>query len=298
MGAQLVILAAGIGRRFGGLKQLASVGPRGEAILDYTVFDALRSGFDHVVLVIRDEIEEVVRAHVAKGFGRRVDVDFVYQNVWDLPEGTGFPSGRTKPWGTGHAVLAARSAVTRAFAVANADDLYGAEALATLGAFLTEPPTTPPTWAMVGFPAGTTLPNEGAVSRALVRVEGASMQAIDEVYAMRRHPDGACWDEGGELIVVPPTAPVSMNLWGFTPEIVSQLATRFSRFLEDLPTGDPEFLLPATVGDLVAGGLARVRVLSTESRWCGMTSARDLESVRTTVAGLIAAGVYPDPLWG
>ena len=290
MGAQLVILAAGMGRRFGGLKQLTPVGPGGEAIMDYTVYDALRAGFDEIVLVIRREIEAEVRAHVEAGFGRRVSVQYVCQELGDAP------ASRSKPWGTGQAVLSAGPVLRGPFAVVNADDFYGADALARMGAFLTEPATTPPTWALIGYRAVDTLPATGAVSRGLLRVDGKWLRSIDEVHTVRRHSEGACRGADDETQVLPRSALVSMNLWGFGREILDDIEARFVRFLQTSPGAETEFYLPLVVGEAVAGNVARVKVLETSSCWCGMTSAEDLESVKLTLADLIARGRYPDYL--
>lgn len=298
MGAELVILAAGLGRRFGGLKQLAPVGPGDEAIMDYTVYDALRSGFDRVVLVIRPEIEEAIRAHVERGFGRRVEVELACQRLDHHADGLPAPAGRSRPWGTGHAVLTAAPCLHGPFAVANADDLYGAAAIAVLGAFLNDPSRKSSTWAMVGFPIAATLPDGGGVTRALVRVEDGWMRAIDEVSGLRRHPDGACWDAEDGLRIVSGDVPVSMNLWGFGPEVLSDLKQRFRQFLDDDPGVDREFLLPVILGQAVGQGVARVRVLPATSRWCGMTSAEDQRAVRAELAGLVMDEVYPERLWG
>jgi hypothetical protein len=290
MGAQLIVLAAGRGRRFGGLKQLTPVGPAGEALMDYTVHDALGAGFDQVVLVIRREIGAEVRAHVEAGFGRRVDVRYVFQET-DGPAG---------PRGTGHAVLAAKAAVHGPFAVANADDVYGHEAVAALGAFLagpaTSPPASPPIWAMVAYRLADTLPPEGTVARSLVRVEDGFLMSIEEVTAIRRHGDGAGRDRSGQMEPLPAATPVSMNLWGFGPEILAHLAAGYEAFRASAPPG-AEFYLPTAVGEAVAAGIARVRVLEAGGRWCGLTAAADLAEVRRDMAARIAAGAYPSPLW-
>jgi hypothetical protein len=283
---QLVILAAGIGRRFGGLKQLAPVGPCGEALLDYTVFDALRSGFDRVVLVIRDEIEAEVRNHVERGLGKHVHVSYAYQAT---------ENPRSRPWGTSHAVLAAREQLTGPFAVANADDLYGAPAIAAIGSFL-EKPTEPATWAVVGFPICGTLPDQGTVSRALITAERGWMQSIDEVLNVCRHANGACLTDRDSRIV-PADSSVSMNLWGFDLRVLADLEIRFRRFLDDDPDDEDEFQLPVSVGYAIQEDRARVRVLPTTSQWCGMTSATDLAAVRANVRQRIDAGDYPESLW-
>lgn len=297
MDSQLVILAAGIGHRFGGLKQLTPVGPSGETIMDYTVFDALRSGFDQIVLVIRKETEAAMTAHVDNGFGRHAAVTIVHQEVDSVPHGCTVPHGRTRPWGTGQAVLAAGSAVAGPFAVANADDYYGKSAVDALGRFLTTPLTSPPTWAMVGFDLADTLPAEGSVSRGLVHADRGYLISIEEALAVRRHSEGAVREAPEGPFVIPGSTPVSMNLWGFGSEIIGELEQKFRHFLEINPGLDREFFLPSSIGEAVTEGTARVIVLPARSRWCGITSAADLPLVKATLADLVADGVYPERLW-
>lgn len=296
MGKQLVILAAGIGRRYGGLKQLTPVGPCGQVIMDYTIYDAMRSGFDEVILVIRSETAEAMSTHVENGPGRHIPVTFIQQELNAIPAGFIFPN-RTKPWGTTQAVIAAGTAITGPFAVANADDYYGAPAIAALGRFLDTRPTTPPTWAMISYAVADTLPAEGAVSRGLLRASQGYLRSIDEIHTMRRHPDGAVWDHPEGPRVIPGEAPVSMNLWGFGPEVIPDLEQRFRRFLAGKPTPDEECYLPVCVGEAVTETPARVAVHPAKSPWCGMTSASDLPNVKTTLARLVAEGAYPDQLW-
>ncbi|NIM00772.1 MAG: NTP transferase domain-containing protein [Acidobacteria bacterium] len=276
MGAQLLILAAGMGRRFGGLKQLDLVGPARHTLMDYTVFDALRSGFDRVVLVIRRETESEMRSHVEWGFGRRAPVRYAFQTI----DAT---AGRSKPWGTAQAVLTARDLLTGPFAVVNADDFYGAPAIAEMGRHLTA--DRRPGWAMVGYPMIETLPAEGCVSRALVRVENGWMRSIEELHGVSREtlPDA--------------DARVSMNLWGFDLEFLEHLERGWQDFLAGEPGPDDEYPLPTAVGDIVATTPGRVRVLEAAGMWCGMTSAADGQEVRRVLAGLVAEGRYPERLW-
>jgi len=294
MAAQLVILAAGMGRRFGGLKQLTPVGPNGEAIMDYTIFDALRSGFDEVILVIRRETEDLIRAHGDAGFGKHIKVRYVFQDLAGIPDGYVPPSDRTKPWGTTQAVLTAAPLISGPFAVANADDFYGAPAIKVLGEFLGSSPSS---WAMVGFNVADTLPIEGAVSRGLVQADRGFLQTIDEVHTVRRHPAGAIWDAPDGPRIIPGSTLVSMNCWGFSREVLDELDRRFRQFLDRGPAPDEECYLPMAVGEAVAEGVARVAVLPVASRWCGMTSAVDLEAVKATMAELVNMGDYPGALW-
>lgn len=294
MAAQLVILAAGMGRRFGGLKQLTPVGPSGEAIMDYTIFDAMRSGFDEVILVIRRETEDMIRAHGDSGFGKHIKVQYVFQELDGIPDGFDPPLHRTKPWGTTQAVLTAAPLITGPFAVANADDYYGAPAIKVLGDFLAMPK---PTWAMVGFAVADTLPAKGAVSRGLVQAINGYLETIDEVHTVRRHPEGAVWDAPDGPRVIPGSTLVSMNLWGFGGKVLEDLEQGFRRFLGSRPATDQECYLPMVVGEAVAEGTARVAVLPAASHWCGITSAADLVAVQSTMARLVAEGAYPARLW-
>jgi hypothetical protein len=298
----LVILAAGRGSRFGGLKQLEPVGPGGEAILDYTVYDALRAGFGRVVLVVSEESEDRLRSAAVERFGRHLPVDFVCQRIDDLPDGCSLPPGRVKPWGTGQAVLAARHLVDRPFAAVNADDFYGAGALESLGRFLAaEPGSGTPVYAMVGYGLGATLPDDGnTVSRALCRcTRDGWLEQIEEIPAIARFGDGGLFeDTAGQSRQVGGDELVSMNIWGFTPAIFPQLNEAFGRFLEHRgdSAGD-EFYLSNEVNGLIAGGAAKVKVLGGAGRWCGITNPEDKARVAGILAGLTDQGDYPRELW-
>jgi len=299
----LLILAAGVGSRYGGFKQLEPVGPDGAAILDYTSFDALEAGFDRVVLVIRRESEEIMRQHLSAGLGRRAEFALAFQELEAVPDGLAVPPGRTKPWGTGQAVLAAAAALgERPFVVVNADDYYGREGLAALVRFLESPRPAggPFEWAMVGFRVGATLPEAGSVSRGLCRQdEEGRLVAIEEIPTIWRDGDGARWREpGGEERTAPADALVSMNLWGFTSQVLPWLGERFEAFLRAGPGPKDEFYLPAAVGEAVTSGQATVRVLPTTDRWCGITSPEDRDRVAAFLRGLIDEGRYPERLWG
>lgn len=300
MRPSLVILAAGVGARYGGLKQLDPVGPGGAALMDYTIYDALRAGIENVVLVIRRETEDAIRAHLERGAARRAALRFVHQELEALPPGFTAPAGRMKPWGTAHAVLCAAARIEGSFVVANADDFYGREGLAALAAFLAAPaPAGPARWAMVGFRLGDTLPAAGAVSRGLCRQDGEGRLAgIEEVLAIERAGDVARWiDAAGVERREPLDTLVSMNLWGFTPALVPLLERSFHAFLGRGPGAKDEIYLPVAVGEAVAAGAARVAVLPEGRRWCGMTSAADRAATAAVLAELVAAGEYPDRLW-
>ncbi|MDR3741718.1 MAG: NTP transferase domain-containing protein [Terracidiphilus sp.] len=293
----LVVLAAGMGSRYGGLKQIDPVGPSGEAILDYSVYDALRAGFSRVVFVIRRDIEDAFRQSIGSRFERRIAVDYAFQELDDLPAGFTVPEGRTKPWGTAHAILAARNAVQSPFAVINADDFYGAEGYRALAAHLTSGTTD---HAMVGFVLRNTLSEFGSVARGICSVSPEFfLRTVTETFGIAPEgsavrsvaPDGAItWLTGDEI--------ASMNMWGFQPAVFADLSAYFSDFLTARST-DPkaECYLPAAVTAAIAAGRARVRVLASNDEWFGVTYREDRPRVIQSLRDLIAAGSYPEKLW-
>jgi NDP-sugar pyrophosphorylase family protein len=285
----LLVLAAGLGSRYGGLKQIDPVGPAGETVLDYAVFDAARAGFGRVLFVIRRELEAEFRSAVAAKYAGRIAVDFVFQSLDRLPEGFTVPAGREKPWGTGHAVWCAASALRGPFAVINADDFYGASAFARLAAFLGQ--ASGPSYAMVGFRLANTLSENGTVSRGVCAEQGGRLDAITEVKAIARSDVGPGGRFSGNEIV-------SMNFWGFTPAIFDGLDEGLRAFLAQA-IDDPkaEFYLPAAVSALIAKGSAVVHLLPSEDSWFGITYKEDRPLVATAVAALVARGVYPAPLF-
>jgi NDP-sugar pyrophosphorylase family protein len=293
----LLVMAAGLGSRYGGLKQLSPVGPSGEIILDYSVFDAVRAGFSKVVFIIRREIEAAFGETVGARFSSRVDVDYVFQDLNDLPACFAPPPGRKRPWGTAHAVLVAADTIETPFAVINADDLYGAHSFRQLAQHLG---SGSPDSAMVGFPLRNTLSDFGTVSRGVCDVDsGGYLRGIvertriapDGQQARDTDPDGHITQlTGGEL--------VSMNIWGFTPAIFAELREYFARFLaqhaNDLTA---EAYLPSFVNEIVTSDRARVRVLESRDSWVGITYREDLPRVAERIRALIAAGYYPERLW-
>ncbi len=297
----LVILAAGVGSRYGGLKQLDPVGPGGAALMDYTMYDALQSGFGRVVLVIRRETETEIRAHIEAGAARRMNVDFAFQELAELPEGFVPPAERVKPWGTGHAVLVAAPYLDGPFVAANADDFYGRRSMAALVRYLGDTVgAEPPHWAMVGYRLGDTLPASGPVSRALcVQDEDGWLLELQEILAIERAGDSARWQaERGATRIEPLDTLVSMNLWGFTRGLVDHLERGFRGFLEAGPGLKDEYYLPVAVRAAVADRRARVKVLDEGGRWCGMTSPEDRATTAAVLRELVAEGEYPERLWG
>lgn len=299
----LLVLAAGMGSRFGGLKQIEEVGPNGELILDYSVYDAMQAGFGRVVFVIRRDIEEAFKSTIGQRFESKLDVDYAYQEMDDVPAGYQVPANRSKPWGTGHAVLAARNVVDTPFAVINADDFYGRESYQQLVTFLaseTGADTSRSAYALAGFPLRNTLSEHGHVSRGVCTCdENGMLTGIEECThiekdgegALQRNPDGStrCLD-GNEL--------VSMNMWAFGPELFQQLDTHFRTFLADHGNSEKsEFYLPAAIDALLQVDLATCRVLATSSHWAGMTYREDIETLKQFLSNAHAKGQYPQKLW-
>jgi hypothetical protein len=293
----LVVLAAGMGSRYGGLKQIDPMGPAGETVLDYTVHDAVRAGFGRVLFIIRRDFDEAFRASVGRRFEGKAKVDYAYQQIDMLPPGFAVPEGREKPWGTGHAVWCARESLDGPFAVVNADDFYGAGSLRALAEFLrgdgaAAADGAAPTYAMVGFPLGNTLSENGAVSRGVCTVgPGALLTNIEE-------HTGILAGEVGAGRRYDPATPVSMNCWAFGARtFLPQLDAAWRDFVAARgQEPKAEFYLPAAVNGLVQGGAARVRVLPTSDHWFGVTYREDKPRVQAALADLVARGVYPSPL--
>ena len=298
----LVILAAGIGSRYGGLKQLEKVGPGGATLMDYTMYDALRAGIGRVVVVVQRSTEKEVREHISSGAGSRVDVTYVHQDLHAMPRGFVVTPGRTKPWGTGQAVLAAAPHLENgSFIVANADDFYGREAIASLDEFLGKPSSDGLAhWAMVGYRLGDTLPPAGAVSRALcVQDIDGWLVDLEEIPAIRRDGLEAVWeDASGKEQTQSLDSLVSMNLWGFTHELLRLLEKGFIKFLDNNPSTKDEYYLPKGVAYALGTGNARVAVLPVGERWCGITSRADRTITEAVLRDLVEQGVYPEKLWG
>jgi len=296
----LLILAAGMGSRYGGLKQIDPMGPSGETILDYSVFDAARAGFGKVVFVIRPDFEHDFRERVMSRFAGRIATDCVFQTLDMLPEGFRVPEGRTKPWGTTHAVLCSRPAIHEPFAMINADDFYGRDSFAVLAARLAALPVDSSAYCMVGFTLENTLSEHGTVARGVCRTDaGGFLTDIRELLQVRRTAAGAEDTGAGSVIQLTGKEQVSMNMWGFTPHVFPQLEESFSGFLA-AHAGEPksECYIPMTVGELVKAGRATCEVLRTTSSWFGATYAEDKPIVQRSIRALVDAGEYPANLWG
>jgi hypothetical protein len=295
----LLVLAAGIGSRYGGLKQIDPVGPHGEIIIDYSVYDALRAGFRKVVFVIRRDIEQDFRTAIGSRFEDKMDVEYVFQELDQLPDGYTLPTDRRKPWGTAHAILSARAAIREPFAVINADDFYGARGCRALYEFLSaDRPDDVLEWALVGFVLRNTLSEHGHVARGVCRCSADhSLEKVTEHLKIKPFEDGARDEETGYQFTG--NEYVSMNMWGFTPGLFNVLATNFEAFLANsINTPKAEFLIPSVVDDCIQAGTASVTVLPTSDSWFGITYAEDKPAVKKSIAGLVERGDYPSPLWG
>ena len=302
----LVVLAAGIGSRFsGGVKQLQSVGPSGEVIMDYSIHDALEAGFNRVVFIIRHDIQELFDRMIGDRIrpicaGRGVEVLCAYQEKEDLPGGFVCPAERAKPWGTGHALLSCKGMLHGGFAVLNADDYYGKDAFRQAYQFLDSlEEGSEGTYGLIGFRLGNTLSDHGGVTRGLCRTEDGWLTHIVETKNVVKIPGGARAEVFGAVRDLDENIPVSMNMWCFTPDVLQKLEERFIEFLGEggLEAPKSEFLIPSEMGILLKRETARIRVLPTTSQWFGMTYAEDMPAVREAFREMAEKGVYSDPLF-
>lgn len=287
MDKTLVVMAAGMGSRFGGLKQVAAVGPNGEAILDFSVYDAKRAGFTKVVFVIKHAIEEEFKATVGKRVEKQLPVEYVFQELDALPEGFTVPEGREKPWGTGHAVLCCKDVVKTPFAVINADDFYGASAYKKVAEGL----ETADGYCMVGFKLKNTVTENGYVSRGVCTVENGLLKDVDE--HTKIDSDCKFVKEDGTVGQLSPDTVVSMNMWGFTPDLFDYLEVGFKKFLQERGTEmKSEFFLPLLVDELLKSGEKTAKVLVAEDKWYGVTYKEDMPTVVGAIKALCDEGKY------
>ena len=302
MALTLVVLAAGMGSRYGGLKQIDPVGEHGELIIDYSIYDALRAGFDRCVFVIRPEIEQAFRAVIGQRLEKRIECVYVHQQLTTaLPPGKRLPPDRVKPLGTAHAVLACADAVDEPFAVINADDFYGAGAFRGLCDFLAEQPSEGLNYAMIAYRLRNTLSEHGSVARGICSVsEDGWLRNVVEHTAITPSPRGIySRNHDGRRHALDGDSLASMNCWGFTPSLFEYLARQFPDFLAMLPQQPAaEFFLPTVVNELLQRNACRVRVVPTDAQWFGVTYPEDKESARASVRKMTARGDYPVPLWG
>lgn len=296
----LVIMAAGMGSRFGGLKQISAVDDAGHAIIDFSLFDAKRAGFKKVAFIIKHEIEEVFKETVGRRMEQHFDVQYVYQELDCLPAGYAVPEGRVKPWGTGHAVLCCKGVVDGPFAVINSDDFYGAGAYKAIYDFLSAE-RSPSEYAMVGYRLRNTVTENGHVSRGICEIEnGQLVDIVERTHIEKRGGDAAFTEDGEHFTELSGDTTVSMNFWGFSPQMLEELEKRFAAFWAEKVPSNPmkaEYFLPFVANEQLHEGLASVRVLECNETWYGMTYREDLDSVRSAIADMKARGVYPEKLW-
>ena len=300
----LFLLAAGMGSRYGGLKQLDGLGPKGETNMDYSIYDAIRGGFGKLVFVIRKDFEQDFREKIISKYQDKLPVELVFQSIDDLPEGFTCPEGRTKPWGTNHAVLMGKDVIKEPFAVINCDDFYGRDTFAVMGKFLSElPEGATNQYSMVGFRVGNTLSESGTVSRGICStnaeghlttvVERTKIQRIDGVV---KYLD----DDNTTWVAVDDNTPVSMNVWGFTPDYFKYSQDFFVEFLKDpknMENLKAEFFIPLMVNKLINEGTATVKVLDTTSKWFGVTYPEDRPETVAKIKALVESGEYPEKLF-
>ena len=299
----LLLLAAGMGSRYGGLKQLDGLGPNGETIMDYSIYDAIKAGFGKIVFVIRKDFEQEFRDKVLSKYEGHIPAELVFQSLDALPEGFDVPKGRQKPWGTNHAVLMAKDAIKEPFCVINCDDFYNRDAFMVIGKFLSElPEGAKNTYAMVGFRVGNTLSENGTVARGICsKDDNENLTTVVERTEIMRVNGAVCYkDEQGEWVAVDDNTPVSMNMWGFTPDYFEYSEAYFKEFLSDpknIENLKAEFFIPLMVNKLIVEGTASVRVLDTTSKWFGVTYAADRQGTVDRIQQLINEGVYPQKLF-
>lgn len=297
----LFVLAAGMGSRYGGLKQLDGLGPNGETIMDYSIFDAIRGGFGKIVFVIRKDFEEDFRKKIISKYENHIPVEVVFQSIDKLPEGFTCPAERVKPWGTNHAVLMGKEVIREPFAVINADDFYGRDSFAVIGKFLSElPEGAKNTYCMVGFRVGNTLSESGTVARGICSTDENRhlTTVVERTEIMRIKGVVSYKDENGEWVGIEDNTPVSMNMWGFTPDYFNYSEEYFIDFLkENIDKPKAEYYIPLMVNKLINDGTATVEVLDTTSRWFGVTYAADRQGVVDKLQALADSGEYPSKLF-
>ena len=299
----LLLLAAGMGSRYGGLKQLDGLGPNGETIMDYSIYDAVKAGFGKIVFVIRKDFEQDLREKILSKYEGHVPAELVFQSLDSLPEGFSVPEGREKPWGTNHAVLMAKDVINEPFLVINCDDFYNRDAFMVIGKFLSNlPEGSKNKYAMVGFRVGNTLSENGTVARGICSKDAdGNLTTVVERTEIKRVDGPVCYkDEEGNWIAVEDNTPVSMNMWGFTPDYFDYSEAYFKEFLSDpknMENLKAEFFIPLMVNKLINEKTATVEVLDTTSKWFGVTYAADRDDVVARIQKLIDEGVYPNKLF-
>lgn len=299
----LLLLAAGMGSRYGGLKQLDGLGPNGETIMDYSIYDAIKAGFGKIVFVIRKDFEDDFRQKVLSKYEGHIPAEVCFQAMDKLPEGFKVPEGRQKPWGTNHAVMMAKGLIHEPFCVINCDDFYNRDAYMVMGKFLSElPEGSKNRYSMVGFRVGNTLSENGTVARGICSKDndGHLTEVVERTEIMRVDGKVCYKDEEGKWVAVEDNTPVSMNMWGFTPDYFEYSDEYFKEFLSDAKNMEnlkAEFFIPLVVNNLIHEGTATVKVLDTTSKWFGVTYAADRQATVDRIQKLIEEGVYPNRLF-
>ena len=299
----LLLLAAGMGSRYGGLKQLDGLGPNGETIMDYSIYDAIKAGFGKIVFVIRKDFEKDFKEKILSKYEGHIPAELVFQSLDALPEGFAVPEGREKPWGTNHAVMMAKDVIKEPFCVINCDDFYNRDSFMVIGKFLSElPDNVKNAYAMVGFRVGNTLSENGTVARGVCSTdENELLTTVVERTEIMRVDGKVCYkDEQGQWVAIADNTPVSMNMWGFTPDYFDYSEAYFKEFLSDEKNRTnlkAEFFIPLMVNKLVNDKTATVKVLDTTSKWFGVTYSADREGTVERIQSLINEGVYPAKLF-
>ena len=299
----LVLLAAGMGSRYGGLKQLDGLGPNGETIMDYSIYDAIKAGFGKIVFVIRKDFEQEFREKVLSKYEGHIPAEVCYQSLDALPEGFTVPEGREKPWGTNHAVMMAKDLIHEPFCVINCVDFYNRDSFMVIGKFLADlPDNSTNTYAMVGFRVGNTLSENGTVARGVCSKDENDLltTVVERTEIMRVDGKVSYKDENGEWVAIEDNTPVSMNMWGFTPDYFAHSDAYFKQFLSDPKNqANPkaEFFIPLMVNELVNNGTSTVKVLDTTSKWFGVTYSADRQATVDRIQALVNEGVYPNKLF-
>ncbi|MDR1517003.1 MAG: nucleotidyltransferase [Dysgonamonadaceae bacterium] len=296
----LFVLAAGMGSRYGGLKQLDGIGPRGETIMDYSIYDAVNAGFGKLVFVIRKTFEKDFREKIVSKYEKKIPVELVFQELDNLPEGFALNPDRVKPWGTNHAVLMGKDVIKEPFAVINADDFYGRESFKVLGDYLSKLSGSRNLYCMVGYHVGNTLSESGTVARGVCETDrnGNLTGVVERTQVMRIDGFVKYKDENDNWVAILDNTPVSMNMWGFTPDYFAYSEEFFIDFLKSNADNiKAEFFIPLLVNHLVESGKVKVALLDTPSNWFGVTYAEDRSGVVEKLQRLVDEGVYPSPLW-
>jgi choline kinase len=300
----LLVLAAGMGSRYGGLKQMDPMGPNGETVLDYSVYDAIRAGFTRVVFIIREDFADAFKSLMGEKFAGKIEVSYCYQDLNDLPEGFKLPVGRVKPWGTTHAILAARNVIDSHFAVINADDFYGSDSYQQITSYFKETETNASEkdhYCMVGYKLSNTLSDHGNVNRGICKSKDGFLESVEEHTEILIEEDGVCRGENlaGNRVEISPSSIASMNFWGFSVNIIAQLEAHFMEFLKARGTEmKSECYIPTVVDELLMEDKADCNILETSSSWFGVTYPKDKDCCVASIKKLVESGEYPSDLWG